>query len=256
MSLFANFFWKRTPYDLKELAKILDASYTKEHDVDEDIQKIRFSPSQIGYGNGRCARYWVMLFQGAHKIVVFDPVEIDRMEAGTAAHERIQRNFANSGLTFDIETVLEIEDPPIKGYVDAIIRDFNGFDIPIEIKTTRTEAFTVRRHKQKGPDYQTLQLLIYMYFGGYQHGLLMYEDKNDHEKILVPVELNDETRTEIEKVVEWMRVVYNSYKESKLPERVFRSNAKECKSCPLRKHCADQPKGDIRIEALDYSFGY
>lgn len=253
MSQFANFILKKTPYDLNQLAKIIDATYTKDANVDEIKQKTRFSASQIGYQSGTCARRWVMAFQGARFFEEFDPDELDRMQAGTDAHERIQKNMSNSGLNFDIETELNVEDPPLKGYIDAILRDFNGFDIAIEIKTTRTEAFASRKVKNAGPDYQVLQLLLYMYFGGYKYGLLLYENKNDHHKLLIPVEMTEANLERIEKVVDWMRLVYNTYKEDKLPTRPFRKNSKACKTCPLLKHCSEQDKGDVDIDPLDYS---
>lgn len=244
---------KKTPYDLSELARVIDATYARQADVDEDKQKTRFSASVLGYLSGTCPRRWVMAFQGARFVEEFDPIELDRMQAGTAAHERIQRNMSNSGLNFDIETELTVEDPPLKGYIDAIIRDFNGFDIAVEIKTTRTEAFVSRKLKNAGPEYQVLQLLLYLYFSGLKYGLLLYENKNDHQKLLIPVEMTPENLERIEKVVTWMRLVYNTYKENKLPTRPFRKNSKACKSCPLLKHCTEQSVGDVDISPLDYS---
>lgn len=251
---FANFFFKRTPYDLKTLAKIVDGSYSNGVNKKEFIQKKTFSPSTLGYGAGKCPRRWVMAFQGAEFNESHKSQSVDNMSAGTAAHERIQRNFQHANeFTLDIEWDLWVEDPPIHGFVDMIIRDYNGFDIVVEIKTTRTEAFTSRKMKNAGPDYQVLQLLIYMYFLDMKYGLLLYEDKNDHDKLLIPVEMTPENRQKTEKVVEWMRKVYKTYKDGLLPERPYRKNSKECKSCPLLEWCATKPDGDIKLETLEFN---
>lgn len=250
---FANFFFKRTPYNLKSLAKIIDASYSDGANKKEFIQKKTFSPSTIGYQSGQCPRRWVMAFQGAVFDLTYDSKSVDNMAAGTAAHERIQQNFHYSNdFTLDIEWDLISEDPPVHGFVDMIIRDYEGFDIVVEIKTTRTEAFISRKFKNEGPDYQVLQLLIYMYLLDLNYGLLLYEDKNDHDKLLIPVEMTPENRQRIEKVVEWMREVYKAYQDGKLPERPYRKNSKECKSCPLLEWCGTKGDGDIKLETLQF----
>lgn len=253
-SQFANFIMKRTPYGLKNLAKIIDASYTDGVNKKEFITKETFSPSTIGYMSGRCPRRWVMAFQGAEFDEKHASQSADNMAAGTAAHERIQNNFhyANE-FTVDIEWDLWSEDPPVHGYVDMIIRDYNGFDIVVEIKTTRTEAFTIRRANNAGPDYQVLQLLLYMYLLGIDHGLLLYEDKNDHDKLLVPVEMTPENKEKMDAVVQWMREVYSTYQADLLPKRPYRKNSKECKSCPLLAWCGQQPEGDLELEPLQFN---
>lgn len=253
MTLFNNFYIKNTPYDLKSMAQILEASYSEADNKDELVTKTGFSPSQIGYGSGVCARRWNLLFNGAHFVSDYDSTSIDNMQNGTDRHERIQNNFANSELDIEIEKELWHEDPPIHCFVDAIIKNFNGHDIAVEIKTTRSEAYASRRAKNKGPDYQELQLLIYLYLLDLRYGVLLYENKNTHDKLLIPVELTPENKERVEKVFEWMREVYQSYVDKKLPENVFRSNSKVCKSCPVQKYCSEQPKGDIRIEPLDYA---
>jgi CRISPR-associated protein Cas4 len=253
MGQFANFILKKTPYDLKALSKIIDASYTDRVNKKEFIKKDTFSPSTIGYQSGRCPRRWVMAFRGAEFNQQYESQSADTMASGTDAHERIQKNFHNSNeFTLDIEWDLWSEDPPVHGYVDMIIRDFRGFDIVVEIKTTRTEAFTVRKANNAGPDYQVLQLLLYMYLLDIKYGLLLYEDKNDHDKLLVPVEMTPDNRQKIEKVVEWMRTVYKAYKSDDLPERPYRKNSKECKSCPLLDWCATQPEGNIQLKPLEF----
>lgn len=249
---FANFIMKRTPYDLASLAKIVDASYSDGSNRIGPVQKKTFSPSTIGYLSGRCPRRWVMMFRGAEQESINSSQSTDNMATGTAAHERIQANFHHSNLTLDIEWDLWSEDPPVHGFVDMILRDINGFDVVVEIKTTRTEAFTVRKARNAGPDYQVLQLLIYMDLLGIKYGLLLYEDKNDHDKLLIPVEMTEANQYKIDEVMDWMRTVYKAYEDDQLPKRPYRKNSKECKSCPLLSWCGKQDDGDVTIEPLEF----
>jgi len=253
-SQFANFIMKPTPYGLKSLAQILDASYSEGSNKTQSLTKETFSPSQLGYGSGACPRRWVMAFTGAEFEYNYSSTSVDNMENGTDRHERIQRNFHHSNLTLDVEYDLWSEDPPVHGYVDVIIRDLNGYDIVIEIKTTRHEAFVHRRAKNMGPDYQVLQLLLYLYLLEIDHGLLLYESKNTHEKLLIPIEMTPENREKVEVVVEWMRNVYRTFEEGKLPERPFTRRSKECKDCPLMRDCWDnRPDGDVKIEPMVFT---
>jgi CRISPR/Cas system-associated exonuclease Cas4 (RecB family) len=251
VSQFANIIFKRTPYNLENFAKLIDASYSDANNVDEFKTKTGFSASTLGYLHGLCPRKWVMLFQGAQVVENHASQSVDNMRTGTDAHARIQDNFISSGLEIKVEHEFWNEDPPFHGFVDLIVRNFDGFDIVIEIKTTRTEAFASRRAKNKGPDYQELQLLIYLYILNIRHGILLYEDKNDHKKLLIPVEMTDENKARMDKVFEWLRLVYKTYKDGKLPERPFRKNSKACASCPLLGWCGEQPAGDVKIPALE-----
>src|SRR6185437_6470250 len=147
---------------------------------------------------------------------------------------------------------INYEDPPIRGFVDVILKDYNGHNLVIEIKTTRTEAWRSRMVKNEGPEYQVLQLLIYLYVLEEKYGILLYEDKNDHQKLLIPVEMNEANKEKVEKVLDWMRLVYKTYEEGKLPKNLFRSNSKICKECPIQKWCFSQPEGDTEIPVLKY----
>lgn len=253
MSQFANYVFKKTPYNLENFAKLIDASYSNANNVDEHKIKTGFSASTLGYLSGTCPRRWVMAFNGAQFVENHASSSVDNMRTGTDAHTRIQDNFKNSGLEIEVEHEFWSEDPPIHGFVDLIVKDFNGYDILVEIKTTRSEAFESRRAKNKGPEYQELQLLIYLYVLNIQHGLLLYENKNDHKKLLIPVEMTPENKERMDKVFDWMRLVYKTYEEGQLPERPFRKNSKACSSCPLLGWCGQQPVGDVKIEPLNYS---
>jgi CRISPR-associated protein Cas4 len=239
-------------FDARKLAKILNASYSEGSAVTEQITKKTFAPSTLFYGHGECPRYWFLAFNGAEFVKQPDAYSVDNMQSGTDAHRRMQANFEASGLTIENEVEIKNENPPIRGFIDAIVRDYDGEDILVEIKTTRAEAFAHLVAKNKGREYQEMQLLVYMYLLKNQYGALLYENKNDHNKLLIPVELTDENKAKVEKVFEWMRMVRANWDAGELPEIPYRSNSKICKSCPIRNWCFGKEAGTIKLPTLSY----
>jgi hypothetical protein len=48
-----------------------------------------------------------------------------------------------------------------------------------------------------------------------------------------------------------MKTVRKAWEDKTLPEKVYRSNSKICKTCPIQAACAEAGKGVIRIESLE-----
>src|SRR5690348_12485041 len=85
-------------------------------------QKKTFSPSTIGYGHGTCARYWYIVFNGLDVFEDnFDAMAVANMSLGTAFHSEIQKALKTGGLLVEEEVEIKLEDPPIRGYADAIV---------------------------------------------------------------------------------------------------------------------------------------
>jgi CRISPR/Cas system-associated exonuclease Cas4 (RecB family) len=244
---------KKGIFDAAKLADILDASYTADANTTETITKTRFAPSTLLYGQGACPRYWHLVFNGAEFIKEHDAYGIDNMQSGTDAHHRMQKNFEASGLDIENEVELINEDPPIRCFVDSIVKDYNGHNVVVEIKTTRAEAFAHLVAKNEGRPYQVMQLLIYMYLLDEQYGCLLYENKNDHQKLMIPVEMTPENKAKVEKAFEWMRMVYANYQVGELPMNPYRSNSRVCKGCPIKKWCFAQEEGTIKLATLSYT---
>jgi len=242
-------------FDAGKLAKILDASYTDISTSTEHITKETFAPSTLfyPYGPGACPRYWYLAFNGAEFVKEPDAYSVDNMQSGTDAHRRMQANFEASGLEIENEREIRNEDPPIRGFVDAIVKNYNGHNIIVEIKTTRAEAFARLMAKREGREYQLMQLLLYMYLLDEEYGALLYENKNDHMKLLIPVQLTEENKRKVEKSFEWMRMVRANWEEKQLPVIPYRKNSRICKSCPIQKWCFAQEEGTIKLATLSYT---
>jgi CRISPR/Cas system-associated exonuclease Cas4 (RecB family) len=247
--IFSN---KKVGFDSAKLADILDASYTVKSNKTEFLTKTSFAPSTLFYGHGECPRYWFLAFSGAEFVKEYEPYSVDNMQSGTDAHRRMQANFDSSHLNIENERELKNEDPPIRGYVDAIVKNFYGHNIVVEIKTTRAEAFAYLVAKNEGREYQLMQLLLYMYLLDEPYGALLYENKNDHKKLLIPVEMTEKNKRAVERVLTWMREVYANYQTNQLPIRPYRKNSKICGGCPIKEDCFSREDGIIKIDTMSY----
>ena len=213
-------------------------------------QKKSFAPSTIAYGHGECARYWYLAFDGGTFEDNADAFAGANMTNGTLSHERIQKAMEDAGILKQSEFKIISNDPPIFGYGDVIL-DWEGEELLGEIKTMMNEGFEYRKANRKPKPGHLIQLLIYMKILQKRKAVLIYENKNNHELLVLPVEINDYYIKWVNEAFDWMRTVRQAWVDRTLPEKTYRSNSKICKSCPLSKVCADAGSGDVRIDRLE-----
>lgn len=224
--------------DGKKLVEELERAYDTFNET-KDRTKTSFSPSQIGYGYGKCPRYWFIAFSGAEFVQDADAKSIANMQVGTAAHDRLGELFKRSNFDIiDIEQEVTNEYPPIRGFIDIILNRA-GEPVIGEIKTTRYEAFLHRQAKMEAPIYHLIQILIYMRIKNIKNGFFLYENKNTQELLAIPVVYEDYEEL-IDTVWQWMEEVYDNFKAETLPKRPWRKNKKECQECPVRSVCWDE----------------
>jgi CRISPR/Cas system-associated exonuclease Cas4 (RecB family) len=222
-------------------------------------QKKTFAPSTIVYGHGECPRYWYLAFNGATFEDNTDAYGAANMTAGTLSHDRIQAAMMNSGIAKTYindknEKTTEFKvihnDPPIFGYGDAML-DWEGEEIIGEIKTMMSEAYEYRKKTNKPKTGHLVQLLIYMKILGKSKGALIYENKNNHDLMIIPVEVNDGYIKWINYAFDWMREVRKAWEDQTLPTKNYRNNSKVCKSCPVKATCLEAGTGVIKIASLE-----
>lgn len=250
---------KQTPFLVADdfIAKIHEG-YTSSRSAKHQ-QKKSFAPSTIAYGHGECPRYWYLAFQGGTFEDYSDAYAVANMTSGTLSHSRIQTAMLNAGLAkpfvddnneLTTEFKITLQDPPIFGFGDAIVL-WEGEELIGEIKTMPSEGFEYRKAHGKPKTGHLIQLLIYMKILGKKRGVLIYENKNNHDLLILPVEVNDYYRQWVDAAFEWMRTVRKAWESKTLPTKNYRSNAKVCKTCPLNKTCADAGTGVIKISSLE-----
>jgi CRISPR/Cas system-associated exonuclease Cas4 (RecB family) len=213
-------------------------------------QKKTFAPSTIAYGHGECPRYWYLAFEGGEFEDYADPFAGANMTNGTKSHERIQQAMEDAGILIDSEFKVTYNDPPIFGFGDVML-DWEGEELLGEIKTAMSEGFEYRKKTRKAKTGHLIQLLIYMKILKKAKAVLIYENKNNHELLAIPVEVNDYYIKWVDQTFEWMRTVRKAWEDKLLPKKNYRSNSKICKTCPLAKVCASAGEGEIKINSLE-----
>lgn len=213
-------------------------------------KKNSFAPSTIAYSHGECPRYWYLAFEGAVFEDSTDPYGGANMTAGTKSHERIQQAMEDAGILKESEFKVTWNDPPIFGFGDVIL-DWGGEDLLGEIKTMPNEGFEYRKASGKPKLGHLVQLLIYMRILNKTKAVLIYENKNNHDLLVIPIEINDYYVKWVSQAFDWMKEVRKAWEDKKLPEKNYRSNSKICKTCPLRATCDQAGKGDIKIKSLE-----
>jgi CRISPR/Cas system-associated exonuclease Cas4 (RecB family) len=231
-------------------------------------KKSNFSASTLTYGAGECPRFWYLAFDGAVFHDNSDAFGVANRTNGTLGHNRIQEAIEASGLldttmVFDslerkynkqthpaMEFRVKTEDPPFDGYGDVML-NINNERVVGEIKTISNEGFEYKKSSKKPKMGHLMQLLIYMKVWKVNKGVMIYENKNNHELLTLPVLLSDQYRRWVDQAFDWMRDVYKNWKDRKLPQKPYRSNSKICKVCPIQKACAEAETGVIKIKPLE-----
>ena len=237
------------PMNVDELVNKINSGYIANRGPKHQ-QKKTFAPSTIAYSHGECPRYWYLAFDGQTFEDNADAYGAANMTAGTLSHGRIQEAMKNSGILLDSEFMIKNEDPPIFGYGDVML-DWQGEPLLGEIKTMLNEGFEYRKAHKKPKTGHLIQLLIYMKILKKAKAVMIYENKNNHELLLLPVEVNDHYRRWVDQAFDWMRTVRKAWVDRTLPQKNYRSNSKICKTCPIQKACASAEAGDIKIKSLE-----
>jgi CRISPR/Cas system-associated exonuclease Cas4 (RecB family) len=235
--------------DKEALIEKIKSGYTVKR-VDKFQTKKTFAPSTIAYSHGECPRYWYLAFEGAMFEDNADAYGGANMTAGTKSHERIQQAMEDAGILKNSEFKITYSDPPIFGYGDVVL-DWDNQDLLGEIKTMPNEGFEYRKLAGKPKAGHLIQLLIYMKVLNKSKAILIYENKNNHELLIFPVELNEYSFKWVENAFEWMRTVRKAWENKTLPEKNYRSNSKICKTCPIRATCDLAGSGEIKIKSLE-----
>lgn len=235
-------------YEIKRLGEVLEEAYTELLEARSiNSPKVSFAPSAVFYGAGTCPRHWYYKFKGGYDVKPdYDSTGIFNMESGTSSHNRLQDLFEAAGIQVTREQEIELEYPPVRGYMDSMFK-WQGQEVPVEVKTSRQEGFYKKQARMEGTWYQVLQLLLYMYILEKEVGFLFYENRNNGEWLILPIEMTPENREIIQGVIDWMKVVWDN---DELPERPFTKKSKPCKDCPFAEICWDDQPGTVKIDPL------
>jgi CRISPR/Cas system-associated exonuclease Cas4 (RecB family) len=241
-------------FDAAAFVDTINKGYIANLETRFQIKK-KFIPSKIAYGEGKCPRYWYLAFEGANFEDNSTPFSIANMKNGTKSHERILGiALQNSGIAQDIEFEVSYNGKDgtllLGGFCDGMV-GWKEEDYVLELKTSNNEAFEYRKNVGQPKTGHVEQLLLYMKILKKSKGVILYENKNTHELLAFPIEINDVYKNWVNNTFEWMEVVKDAHKEKQMPMKPYRSNSKVCKSCPLKTDCFKADAGVIKIEPLE-----
>lgn len=219
-------------FGTEEFGELLEKAMERES---KHSKKTSFAPSSLGY-SGSCPRYWYYAFNGADFEYDTDALAMANMDAGSDSGVRLAKVLKKAGILRGAEIPVKHEDPPIGGFIDAMV-EWKGEVIPAEIKTTRSSTWQVRANNNTVPGYQLVQLLIYMYVHEKQRGFLLTENKDTNQIFIHPVRMTDENKELVERIFDWMRMVKKNADGGELPKRPFSKSSMQCKGCPLKNTC-------------------
>lgn len=236
-------------FDSDALVKIIQGGYLEETKTKYQKKKT-FAPSTLTYNHGECARYWYLAFEGGDFEDNSDAYGVANRTSGTLSHGRIEKALKDSGILINSEFDIKYDNPPIFGRGDVIINWENEVLLG-EIKTMPSEGFEYRKMHKKGKTGHIEQLLIYMKILEQDFAVLIYENKNNHELLIIPVDMNEINKKWVDYSFDWMTIVRKSWEDRQLPKKNYRANSKICKGCPLVKMCNEAGVGSVKIESLE-----
>jgi len=241
---------KHTQDEFADLSDAIIKGYEASNETKFQTKK-SFAPSSIVYsgGNGICPRYWYLAFQGGEFVYNNNGKSIANMDNGSDRHKRIEVAMQGAKVLTQSEFDITYDNPPIYGKVDCMI-DWNSTEYVGEIKTKDDEGFKYYKRSMKPSSYHVLQLLIYMKILKKKKGLIIYENKNTHDILILPVNVNQAHVEFVNYLFDWMKQVYTAWVDKTLPKIPFRGEKqiKLCERCPLQQECSKAPAGDILIE--------
>lgn len=219
-------------FGTKEFGELLESAMKR---PSKFTKKTSFAPSGLGY-SGSCPRYWYYAFNGAMFEYDTDATAMANMNAGSDAGVRLAKVLEDAGILIEAEKRAKFVDPPIGGFIDAVV-NWKDDEVIVEIKTTKSSTWNSRVLQNAVPGYQLIQLLIYMYTEGKDKGFFLTENKDTHEIFILPVKMNETNKKFVEDVFEWMRTVKQNAEEGELPKRPFNKSSMQCKGCAVRNTC-------------------
>ena len=167
----------------KWLLKELDTYLTGEF---SPMEAGKFYPSALG---NTCDRYLYLAYNGFIKERPLDAKLQRIFDNGSYLEARMEEYFANLDILISRELRVKLDYPVISGRVDFILAHDVYTEIALELKSINTRGFNALQKSPK-PEH-IVQLQIYLNLLPMDHGVILYENKNDQQLKAFELERND-----------------------------------------------------------------
>ena len=137
-----------------------------------------FYPSMLG---NLCDRYLYFAYQGILPTQQIAAQTQRIFDVGGGLEHRMEKYFRKAGIWLASEQSLSNEFPPVRGRYDFLLRHDEHERILLELKSINDKGFKLLKSEPK-PEH-TIQLQIYLNINtiGVEHGIVLYENKNDQK---------------------------------------------------------------------------
>jgi hypothetical protein len=135
-----------------------------------------FYPSMLG---NPCDRNLYFAYHGQLPDQVIEAKTARIFDVGSSLEIRMQKYFERTGIFLAAEQTVRLENPPISGRYDFLLRHDEYGRIILELKSINDAGFAALIEAPKSD--HLVQLQIYLNLVGMENGILLYENKNDQK---------------------------------------------------------------------------
>ena len=139
-------------------------------------KKVVFYPSMI---SNPCDRYVFLSYNGLLPAQAITGNLQRIFDNGNYLEYRINKYFEKLGIVKRREVPLKLETPNISGRLDFIISHPEYQEVILELKSINTRNFDLLKLAPK--EEHMIQIQIYLNLAAYDHGIVLYENKNDQK---------------------------------------------------------------------------
>ncbi len=225
----------------KHWFELMIDDYLENRDANrERIRKDNFSPSLAA----NCPRYIQFVMDAVKEETERKGLNIRKLDAGKDMHNRYQQYFTNMGILVGSEIRLVIENPPIHGFIDAIIKS-GGREWLVELKSRGHEVGGIKWEDFRAPPIEhEVQWQLYAKYNGPKEGFILVENKSTNAIKIFDRQL-DEAFLE-PYLSEWTNII--NARTSGIIVAIPEGGCPNTRWCGFKKLCSATELGDITNE--------
>ena len=135
-----------------------------------------FYPSMLG---NLCDKYLYLAYNGELPDQVIEAKTARIFDVGSSLEVRMKRYFERMGIFMAAEQSVKLATPPISGRYDFLLRHEEYDTVIVELKSINELGFDALIDEPKSE--HLVQLQIYLNIANIEHGIVLYENKNDQK---------------------------------------------------------------------------
>ena len=152
-----------------------------------------FYPSSLG---NPCDRFLYMAYNGLLPSQEIEPTLQRIFDCGDYLGYRFEKYFEKMGVLLSTESSVKCTMPNISGRIDFIIKHRDFAQAVIELKSINSRGFKALLDRPKPEHF--IQIRIYLNLSNIEHGIVLYENKNDQQVKAFVVKRDEKVWTKLQ----------------------------------------------------------